>query len=108
VYIKISGHYRLLPPSPTEQYLPLKEIFFSFLKSGGEQKLVWASDWPHTRFGSIDTIGWANMVVGWCEEYVKQEAKGDKREKDIEKEVERLVSLIFKENADTLWLGRQK
>lgn len=100
IYIKISGQYRLLPPSPTQPYTQLKQLFYQFLDAGGSDRLVWGSDWPHTRFEGIDTIGWAAMVVQWCEEYVDAQD-------GVEEEVRRLVSRVFKDNADELWTGRR-
>jgi predicted TIM-barrel fold metal-dependent hydrolase len=102
IYIKLSGQYRLLPPSPTQPYTQLKQLFHRFLDAGGSDRLVWGSDWPHTRFKGIDTIGWAGMVVGWCEEYVGEVRDGG------EEEVKRLVSRVFKDNADELWVGKRR
>jgi hypothetical protein len=133
VYVKISGQYRIVPPSTTTAggnakdpnanddddpaMMALKNMFFDLLQID-PTRLVWGSDWPHTRFEGIDTVGWARTVVGWCQEFARerpqskeleeQEVQGRLDEKDVEERARVLIELIFKTNADELWLGRDK
>lgn len=124
LYIKISGWYRILPPGSSGRAddPTLKRIFFD-LAQIDPTRLVWGSDWPHTRFEGIDTVEWASVVVGWCEELAALQQMEDQEQRRMDcwdgqagKSTERvvrerageLVRMVFKGNADELWLGRDK
>lgn len=118
VYVKISGQYRIVPPksdgTDNENDLgmsALKEMYFELLQID-PTRLVWGSDWPHTRFEGIDTVGWARTVVGWCQEFGarSQDEEGVQAvdESKVEERAKRLVEMVFKTNADELWLGRDR
>lgn len=97
LWIKLSGQYRLLPPTPDQTYRPLKKLFLAYLDAAPD-RLVYASDWPHTRFEEIDTLKWADTLVDWC----SQAAQGDEAATKV------LVENIFKHNAQRLWFGRDE
>jgi predicted TIM-barrel fold metal-dependent hydrolase len=118
VYVKISGQYRIVPPNTdgtNDDSNPgmsaLKEMFFELLQSD-PTRLVWGSDWPHTRFEGIDTVGWARTVVGWCQEYAaRSQGEADEQavdEAEVKERARRLVETVFKTNADELWLGKDR
>lgn len=99
LYIKISGAYRLTstPDLSNPQVGILRQIFVDLVNIS-PNRLVFASDWPHTRFEGIDTIGWMKEILAWCWECGM--SKGD------ENKGKELIGKIFKRNADELWLGR--
>lgn len=118
VYVKISGQYRIVPPNTdgtTDDNDPgmsaLKNVFFELLQID-PTRLVWGSDWPHTRFEGIDTVGWARTVVGWCHEFAaRSQGVEDVQavdEEEVKERARRLVEMVFKTNADELWLGRDR
>jgi len=86
LYIKISAPYRL--DFPLSDLRPLFDALFH----AGSDRLVFATDWPHTRFDGIDTQGWITTAVGWC----------------LENGGERAVEMLFKTNAERLWRGGEK
>ncbi|KAH0539038.1 hypothetical protein FGG08_004384 [Glutinoglossum americanum] len=89
-YLKLSGAYRISADPKT--YRDLEPLALELLQATGGEKLVFATDWPHTRFEGVDVdiAGFAEKVVGWCE--------GD--EKTVEK--------VFKLNAEDLWEDRRE
>jgi predicted TIM-barrel fold metal-dependent hydrolase len=99
LYVKISAAYRLLPRAPPTpaSTSPLRDLFNSLLDAA-ETRVVFGSDWPHTRYdtpGEVDTIGWIEDVVRWCVE-LKGEGEDGRR----------LIERVFKTNAEELWFGR--
>lgn len=102
LYIKISAPYRLLPRPSTPQSIassPLRDLFAQLIRTA-PTRLVWGSDWPHTRFdkpGEVDTLAWARIVVRWCEELAGSEAQAQE-----------WVDGLFKGNAEELWFGREE
>lgn len=62
VWVKFSAGYRLVkdPKSPELEVLA-KEILR--LRS---DRVVFATDWPHTRFDGLDIIPWIEDVLGYC------------------------------------------
>lgn len=100
LYIKASAPYRLVPrPSTAESIAtsPLRGLFAQLVRAA-PRRLVWGSDWPHTRYdgpGEVDTLAWAGIVVQWCKELADSEA-----------EAQEWVNAVFKGNAEELWFGR--
>jgi predicted TIM-barrel fold metal-dependent hydrolase len=89
LYVKISAPYRLVPPFTTPAGLrPLFEALFR----AGSNRLIFGSDWPHTRFDGYDTVNWITTIVKWCLEMGGEEA----------------VEKVFKTNAEGLWRGARE
>jgi predicted TIM-barrel fold metal-dependent hydrolase len=79
-YVKISAPYRLA--NGAEDMAMLEAIFRGLCKEGvGKHRLVWASDWPHTRFEGTDIAPFMNQLQEWCGED------------------EELKNLLFRDNA---------
>jgi predicted TIM-barrel fold metal-dependent hydrolase len=81
-FVKISGPYRFSNDPDFKDLEPLaKELFVI----RGGKGCVFASDWPHTRFESVDISPWVDRCVEWCE--------GDTQ----------LLESLFRYNAEELW-----
>lgn len=86
-YVKISGAYRI---SSDPELRDLRPLAMELLRVAGTRSLVFATDWPHTRFEGLDIRPFVEKVVEWCE--------GD----------DRLIERVFKGNAEDLWdVGEQ-
>lgn len=79
-YVKISAYYRLC--KDVSQLEPIARILFSV--ANGE-KVVFGTDWPHTRFAGLDIEPFIQVVLDWC--------NAD----------EELINRVFRDNAATLW-----
>ena len=84
-WVKVSGPYRLskLPGPIYEDLDPVALELFRIAPS----KLVYASDWPHTRFEGLDIKPWTSHILDLTE------GDQDVREK------------LFRDNAVRLWSG---
>jgi predicted TIM-barrel fold metal-dependent hydrolase len=80
-YLKISAPYRI---SKMDDYSDLEPMARELMKVA-PRKLVFATDWPHTRFSGIDIKPFMEDVLRWAE--------GDKL----------LVQRLFTSNAEELW-----
>ena len=80
-WVKISGQYRI---SKDPEYRDLNAIGRELIKEA-PKRVVYASDWPHTRFENIDSVPFIEMCYGWCG------AKTGLRER------------LFVKNAEELW-----
>lgn len=64
VFIKASAIYRILKQPQAEQLNQLLSLFISTFSS---EKMMWASDWPHTQHESVhtfsDSLSWALQHV---------------------------------------------
>ena len=80
-WVKISAPYRL---SKDPQMRDL-EVITRMLIGEASDRLVYATDWAHTRFDNIDPRPFAEACIDWCD--------GDKS----------LVQKLFKTNAEVLW-----
>ncbi|KAK2053070.1 amidohydrolase [Colletotrichum caudatum] len=85
VYVKLSAPYRL---SSRADHADLEPIAREVLRLRGGDRVVFATDWPHTRFEGLDIRPWMETVLGWC--------GGD----DV------LVDRLFRGNAEDLWNTR--
>ncbi|OJD09760.1 hypothetical protein ACJ73_10103 [Blastomyces percursus] len=81
-YVKISAPYRL-SDDPQFEHLG---VLASKLMLAGRERLVFATDWPHTRFKDIDIAPFAEVCLRWCAE----EDAG-------------LAERLFRRNAEALW-----
>lgn len=80
-FVKMSAPYRL---SKTSDYTDLDPIASELMKFANS-RVVFATDWPHTRFEGLDIKPWVDRVLDWCD--------GD----------EGLVERLFRGNAEDLW-----
>lgn len=82
VYVKISAAYRC---STQEDFRDLDPLAQEMFRVAGRSRLVFATDWPHTRFSGIDIKPFIAKCIEWC--------KGD----------ENLIEKLFRGNAEALW-----
>ena len=82
VFVKVSAPYRI---SKDPQYHNLERLTKALLDIRGGSGVVFASDWPHTRFEGVDVQPWVERCLEWCQ--------NDKE----------LQSKLFRDNAHTLW-----
>ncbi len=80
-WVKLSAPYRL---SKDPELRDLDRIGRELIIKGGH-RLVYATDWPHTRFENIDSVSFVEKCVEWCE--------GDAG----------LIDKLFRANAEELW-----
>lgn len=88
VYLKISAQYRVDPEYPSNQALKRLQIIGKELVSVAEDRVTWASDWPHTRFENIDSVPFVEACYAWCGEGTDGEERRLK---------------LFRSNAEKLW-----
>jgi predicted TIM-barrel fold metal-dependent hydrolase len=81
-YVKLSAPYRI---SKQEGQRDLEPLARELLSVAGKRAVVFATDWPHTRFAGLDIRPFVEMVLEWC---------GDDQE---------LVERLFRGNAGDLW-----
>ncbi len=73
----------------------MKDLFSAFVQANDE-RVVFGSDWPHTRYdkpGEVDTMEWMEDVIEWCLDVGGEDGR-------------KLVEKVFKTNAEELWFGR--
>lgn len=80
VYVKISAPYRL-GENPEERDL---KAITKELMSVASNRLVFATDWPHTRFEELDIQPFMKACLGWCSDPEMKER-------------------LFRRNAEDLW-----
>lgn len=61
-WVKISGQYRV---SKDPEYRDLNLIGRELIKEASK-RVVYATDWPHTRFENIDSVPFIEMCYEWC------------------------------------------
>lgn len=88
VYVKTSAAYRVDPAYPSPDSLRRLGVVGRELVSKAEDRVMWASDWPHTRFENVDSVPFVEACYEWCGE-------GDEGERRREK--------LFRGNAQVLW-----
>lgn len=82
VFVKLSAPYRLSQVNDQSDIEPVaKEI----IRLGGKRRVVFATDWPHTRFEGLDIRPWIEKVMDWCDD------------DDV------LIERLFRGNAEDLW-----
>jgi len=82
VFVKVSAPYRI---SEDPQYQDLEGLTKALLDVRGGDGVVFASDWPHTRFEGVTVQPWVDRCLEWCQ--------NDKE----------LQSKLFRDNARALW-----
>ena len=80
-YVKISAPYRL---SNDTEMRCVRAISQELMRVA-RHRLVFATDWPHTRFDGLDITPFVDACLRWCDE--------DKE----------LQELLFRRNAEVLW-----
>lgn len=88
VYVKISAQYRVDAGYPSQDALRRLRPIGQELISKAEDRVIWASDWPHTRFENIDSVPFVEACYSWCGEGTMGE---DRRQK------------LFRLNSEKLW-----
>ena len=86
-YVKLSAPYRISKMLP--HFPDLDPVAQELLRVAGKSRVVYASDWPHTRFGGMDIGPWTDRVLDWCEAS------------------DGLAERIFRDNARDLWDVRE-
>ncbi|RDW95171.1 hypothetical protein BP5796_00934 [Coleophoma crateriformis] len=81
-YVKLSAPYRL---SKQPAQADLEPLGRELVKVAGMTRLVFSTDWPHTRFEGLDIRPYMAKAIEWCD--------GDKT----------LVERLFRSNAEDLW-----
>ncbi|PQE26646.1 TIM barrel metal-dependent hydrolase protein [Rutstroemia sp. NJR-2017a WRK4] len=83
VFVKISAPYRI---AGARHWGDIEELTRELLDVNGGKQVLWASDWPHTRFeGKVDVGEFVRRCVQWCD--------GDSM----------LVERLFWSNAERMW-----
>ena len=84
-FIKMSAAYRLA--ADYQDSCILNSLAIELLQVAGHSRLVWASDWPHTRFEGHDVFPFLQTCIRWC------------GNNDL------LRQRLFRDNAEELWGG---
>ncbi|KAJ0317722.1 hypothetical protein Brms1b_004727 [Colletotrichum noveboracense] len=84
-YVKLSAPYRL---SSMADHSDLEPIAREVLRLRGKDRVIFATDWPHTRFEGLDIRPWMETVLDWCDK------------DDV------LLDRLFRGNAEELWNTR--
>lgn len=82
VFIKISAPYRFTHGAV---FRPAESAVKQLLNVRSGRGVVFASDWPHTRFEGVDISPFVQKCLDWCE--------GDQKTADA----------LFRDNAERLW-----
>ncbi|KAH8653210.1 hypothetical protein BGZ60DRAFT_568762 [Tricladium varicosporioides] len=82
-YVKMSAPYRLT--NDAELQRDIEPIAREILRVAGRTSVVFATDWPHTRFHGVEVKSFADRCLRWCG-------------KD-----EKMVERLFRGNAEDLW-----
>lgn len=84
-HVKISAPYRFVPKSEDREFRSFQPLVKQLLRARDGKGVLWASDWPHTRFDGVDVGPWATRCLEWCD--------GD----------EKMVERLFRGNAREVW-----
>ncbi|KAH8174607.1 amidohydrolase domain-containing protein [Sarocladium implicatum] len=63
IYVKLSAPYRL---SKLPSQIDLEPVAKELIRTHGMNRVVFATDWPHTRFEGLDIRPWMEKVLDWC------------------------------------------
>ncbi|KAL2211614.1 amidohydrolase 2 [Sarocladium strictum] len=64
VFVKLSAPYRI---SKLQSQADLDPVAQEIIRLRGMDRVVFATDWPHTRFEGLDIRPWMEKVLDWCE-----------------------------------------
>lgn len=81
-FIKLSAPYRM---SQLGGHIDLEPVAREIIRLKGMSSVVFATDWPHTRFEGLDIRPWMDAVLDWCEDDAF------------------LIDRLFRGNAEALW-----
>jgi predicted TIM-barrel fold metal-dependent hydrolase len=81
-FVKLSAPYRI---SGVPGYVDLQPVVNEILRVAGRSRVVFATDWPHTRYEGLDICPWIEQVLDWCAD-------------DSD-----LAEHLFRKNAEALW-----
>ena len=85
-YVKMSAPYRISSSgSGTDEFAHVEPVARELIRIKGKSHVVFATDWPHTRYEGWDVRPWIRSVLRWC---------GDDDE---------LAQRLFRGNAEDLW-----
>lgn len=85
-WIKFSAPYRLTKDPEMRDLAPIAKDLLKYAPN----RVVYATDWPHTRFENIDPKPFIEKCYQWCDDN------------------EDLVERLFRRNAEELWDARQE
>lgn len=119
LYIKISGAYRLFPHEAVNSTRPtpgwasdtrLAGLTKILLKQWiGDCKgplrpgnLVFATDWPHSRFSEIDVPAFVASLQQWISEAV-MDIKEQRSEVESREFAQKVANALFRDTAEQLW-----
>lgn len=88
VYLKLSAAYRMDADYPNAEAIRRLDPIGSELVRKAPDRVIWASDWPHTRFENVDSIPFVEACYRWCGEGADGVAKREK---------------LFRLNSEKLW-----
>ncbi|KAK5467332.1 hypothetical protein LTS15_000304 [Exophiala xenobiotica] len=80
-WIKLSAPYRL---SKDPDMRDLDSVGRELIKEA-KHRVVYGTDWPHTRFGNVDSVPFIEKCFEWCETDTG------------------LIEKLFRDNAEELW-----
>lgn len=87
-FVKLSAPYRI--GETKDGFVNLAPVVHEILAVAGKSKVVFATDWPHTRFEGLDIRPWMGTVLEWC---------GNDHA---------LIERLFRGNAEDLWGVQRK
>ena len=90
-WCKVSGWYRL-SRDPEGRMRDLGGVVRELLKVRRGSRVVWASDWPHTRFEGVNVGPFVDQCWEWCEQVGGSPEKGGE-----------LMRRLCVDNAEELW-----
>jgi len=66
-HVKISAPYRFVEKGQDREFRSFEPLVKPSLKARNGKGVLWASDWPHTRYDGVDIGPWATRRVEWCD-----------------------------------------
>lgn len=82
IFLKLSAPYRM---SRLDNHLDLEPVAREIIRLRGATRVVFGTDWPHTRFEELDIRPWIGTILDWCSHD------------------DALLERLFRDNARDLW-----